>query len=262
MRAAAVVLVAALAVLVVSQDPSWGSYSLLLCLRRLNEELSSHVHNVLCCGPADHQTTTYTATHAPVQVSGYLNVTAYFSPDHSVDTHVEAINNAQSTIDIGTPGFDSWIGCTSGSTCIGCNITGQRNLETFPLWGALLNAAHRGVSIRVLTNDYGTPDCQGSISPLPFFQLNNIQVAYYATTTYIHAKLMIIDGKIVSVSSGKASSGDTWVVAMRCVDDGCVCCVGSELVARELHGQPRGRCSVARRCGGSAARVRVRRVQR
>jgi phosphatidylserine/phosphatidylglycerophosphate/cardiolipin synthase-like enzyme len=39
------------------------------------------------------------------------------------------------------------------------------------------------------------------ISPLPFFQLNNIQVKYYATTTYIHAKYMMIDGKIISISS-------------------------------------------------------------
>jgi len=130
-----------------------------------------------------------------------LNITAYFSPDHSVDTHVEAINNAQDSIDIGEPGFDSWIGCTDGTSCIGCNITGMRNLETFPLWGALLNAAHRGVTIRVLTNNYGTPDCQGEISPLPFFQLNNISVRYYATTTYIHAKYMMIDGKIISISS-------------------------------------------------------------
>lgn len=172
MRCIAFVALVLAAALVAAQDPSW-----------------------------DKQTKTYTAVHTPVTVDGNLNITAYFSPDHSADTHVEAINNAQTSIDIGEPGFDSWIGCTDGTTCIGCNITGSRNLETFPLWGALLNAAHRGVTIRLLTNDYGTPDCQGMISPLPFFQLNNINVRYYATTTYIHAKYMMIDGKIISVSS-------------------------------------------------------------
>ena len=98
----------------------------------------------------DHQTKTYTANHAPVSVTGDVSITAYFSPDHSVDSQVAAIDAAATSIDIGEPGMDSWIGCTDGTTCIGCNITASRNSETFPLWGALLNAAHRGVNVRIL----------------------------------------------------------------------------------------------------------------
>ena len=45
--------------------------------------------------------------------NGALSVTPYFSPDHSVGTIVDFINNATNTLDIMTPGFSSWSRCTS-----------------------------------------------------------------------------------------------------------------------------------------------------
>jgi len=52
-----------------------------------------------------------------------------------------------------------------------------------------------------LTNNYETPDCPGTISVLPFLVLNKIEVVYYASTTFLHTKFIIIDGKRASVSS-------------------------------------------------------------
>ena len=74
----------------------------------------------------------------------------------------------------------------------------------------LLNALHKGIAVRILTNDYGTPDCSDMISPLPFLVLNGaeaclrmavvcdvvfermLQVKWYATTTFDHQKYMMV----------------------------------------------------------------------
>ena len=53
----------------------------------------------------------------------------------------------------------------------------------------------------MLTNNYETPDCPGTISVLHFLVLNKIEVVYYASTTFLHTKFIIIDGKRASVSS-------------------------------------------------------------
>ncbi len=55
--------------------------------------------------------------------------------------------------------------------------------------------------VRVLTNNYETPDCPGTISVLPFLALNKIEVVYYASTTFLHSKFILVDGKRASVSS-------------------------------------------------------------
>jgi len=83
---------------------------------------------------------------------------------------------------------------------VGCSAANM-SAEAFPVFQALLNAAHRGVAVRVLTNDYGTSDCSGLISPLPFLALNGIEVRNYASTTFYHAKYMSRDGKAAAVSS-------------------------------------------------------------
>jgi phosphatidylserine/phosphatidylglycerophosphate/cardiolipin synthase-like enzyme len=150
----------------------------------------------------DHQTTTYTADHQPVSVSdATITFTPFFSPDHSVDTLVDLINSAETSINIGAPGWDAWNdACTPGTGCQGCDPLTMRN-DSFPIWAALLNAAHRNITVRVLTNDYDTSDCPGVISPLPFLVLNGIDVRYYATTTYIHCKRISVDQKKAAVSS-------------------------------------------------------------
>ena len=75
--------------------------------------------------------------------------------------------------------------------------------ESFPLFPALLNAAHKnGINIRLMTNDYTQPTCEGMVSPLDWFQLNGIDVRYYRTTTFMHSKFMVADkGKRTLISS-------------------------------------------------------------
>ena len=71
------------------------------------------------------------------------------------------------------------------------------------MFPALLNAVHeRGVKIRIITNNFSTPTCPGSVSPLDWLVLNNIQVRYYTTTTFVHTKYIAIDkGAKTAISS-------------------------------------------------------------
>lgn len=132
--------------------------------------------------------------------SSSVTATPFFSPHHSTDTITAFIDAAEKTLDVGTPGFSSWSGCTKFSGCVGCSAANQ-SAEAFPIFQALLNAVHRGVTVRVLSNNYNSADCSGMISPLPFLALNKISVKYYASTTFYHAKYMSRDGKAASVSS-------------------------------------------------------------
>merc|ERR1712166_894426 len=148
----------------------------------------------------DHQTESYTTSHSPLSSSSKVSVTPFFSPDYSTSTIVDFIDAAESTLEIGTPGFSSWDNCTHFSGCVGCSAEGMSK-ESFPVFQAILNAAHRGVAVRVITNNYGTSDCDGLISPLPFLSLNGIEVKYFSTVTFYHAKYMSRDKKAASVSS-------------------------------------------------------------
>ena len=103
--------------------------------------------------------------------------------------------------------FESWSGCTShkgdcGGQCIGCTLEAQRN-EEFPVFAAALNAkVQRNVKVRVLLNDFYVPTCEGKITPLDWFTLNGIEVRLYTTTTFMHAKVVVVDqGKKTSISS-------------------------------------------------------------
>ncbi len=156
----------------------------------------------------DHQTVPYTTKFQPSTVPGGaaadVEVTPFFSPEYSAPTIVKLIQSAEHSIDIGTPGFSSWSGCTpfdQADKCTNaCTPLQQRN-ESFPVFQALLNAVHRGVKVRIITNDYNTPDCPGTISPLPFLALNGVEVRYYASTTFYHAKFVMVDGVKLSISS-------------------------------------------------------------
>ena len=104
----------------------------------------------------DHQTQTYDARFKPASnCEDMCTVTPYFSPDHSLDTYISLIESATETIDIYTPGFDSWSYCTHykkecDNECIGCTLDNQRN-ESFPVFPALLNAIHvKQVKVRTL----------------------------------------------------------------------------------------------------------------
>lgn len=127
----------------------------------------------------DHQQKTYTASFEPVSAQNLdMSLTPFFSPDHSIDTLVDLINGAKTSIDIETPGVGSWSGCSSGSTCIGCSVENM-NAEEFPVFPALLNAVHRGVTVRLITNNYNDVVCDGEIDMLNFWALNGIQVKWY-----------------------------------------------------------------------------------
>ena len=56
--------------------------------------------------------------------------------------------------------------------------------------------------MRLVSNDYGTPDCPGTITMLQYLALNGADVRFFTTTTYVHAKYQSIDnGRKAAVSS-------------------------------------------------------------
>ena len=94
-------------------------------------------------------------------------------------------------------GLRSWSYCTDYKEecegCTGCSVEQQRN-ESFPVFPALLNAVHeRGVKVRIITNNFTIPACPGKITPFDWLVLNNIEVRFYTTTTFQHAKFIVID---------------------------------------------------------------------
>lgn len=103
--------------------------------------------------------------------------------------------------------FKSWTNCTKyksecGGQCIGCTVEEQAN-EPFPLFATLLNTIHTNkVTVRFLTNDFSGTTCSGLTTPMDWMFLNNIAIKFYKTTTFEHAKFMIVDkGKKVLISS-------------------------------------------------------------
>lgn len=63
--------------------------------------------------------------------------------------------------------------------------------EPFPIFPAVLNAIHQqGARVRMLINDYGQPTCPGMISFLDYWALNGVNISYYTSTTFLHAKYM------------------------------------------------------------------------
>ena len=104
--------------------------------------------------------------------------------------------------------FKSWSNCTHNkdcaSTCTGCTIEQQKN-EPFPVFPALLNAIHeRGVKVRILTNNFTKMmvACAGRITPLDWLALNNVEMRMYTSTTFQHAKFIMIDkGTKTAISS-------------------------------------------------------------
>jgi phosphatidylserine/phosphatidylglycerophosphate/cardiolipin synthase-like enzyme len=163
------------------------------------------LERVIASDPSyDHQDTTYRAGFKPVVVSDkVISVMPYFSPDYSIDVLVEMIQSAQSSVDISTPGFSSWSGCSFAEEggCAGCYADKQK-YEEFPVFPALLNAIHeRNVSVRILTNDYGDKTCFGKVTPLDWLLLNGVEIKFYKTTTFTHSKYTSVDGKNASISS-------------------------------------------------------------
>ena len=103
--------------------------------------------------------------------------------------------------------FKSWDTCTHyssecGGKCIGCSVADQSN-ESFPVFPALVNAVHQhNVTVRFLTNDFSIPTCDNLVTPMDWMHYLGMQIKFYRTTTFQHAKFMIIDkGRKVLISS-------------------------------------------------------------
>ena len=63
------------------------------------------------------------------------------------------------------------------------------------MFSALLNAMHtKGIKVRILTNYYKVPVCSGKVSALHWLYLNGADVRLYKSTSFLHAKFMMIDG--------------------------------------------------------------------
>jgi phosphatidylserine/phosphatidylglycerophosphate/cardiolipin synthase-like enzyme len=135
----------------------------------------------------------------------YSNVRlqTFFSPDNSIETFVKVIDSAQKTIDLSCPGFDSWSGCTPEKAPFGCTPAHLRANEQFPVFQALLNAAHRGVTIRLLSNRFdGENSSPGLITPFDFVALQPGVTAYeFRTVTFLHTKHLLVDSNLAIISS-------------------------------------------------------------
>ena len=58
------------------------------------------------------------------------------------------------------------------------------------------------VTARLLTNDFYIPTCSDHITPLDWLYLNGVEIKYYKTTTFQHAKFIIVDkGQKILISS-------------------------------------------------------------
>jgi phosphatidylserine/phosphatidylglycerophosphate/cardiolipin synthase-like enzyme len=129
-------------------------------------------------------------------------VLPFFSPDTSADASVALVRGAKESLDVYTPSVESWSGCSAWkSRCVGCAPDRVRESESFVLFRDLLNAAHRGVRVRLLTNRFdGVRECSGAVSVLSFLSAN-FDVRTYTSTTFQHAKVMIVDRNVTSISS-------------------------------------------------------------
>jgi len=149
----------------------------------------------------DQQTKTYYSQFKPVTVEDEsVTVTPFFSPDDTTIIFTELIEAAETSIDIGTPHFKSWIEC-GDSYNQGCTVDVMRNGCTDPIWAALLNAYHRGVKVRILSNfcdNYGGYDY---ILPLEFLHLAGIEVVGITSVSFQHSKYIQVDGDKTVISS-------------------------------------------------------------
>lgn len=153
----------------------------------------------------DHQNTTYIAQFKPVSVkSSMVTLQPFFAPDYSTNTQTELVNSATVSIDIQIPSFSSWSGCSwaDEGSCMGCNATVLRNKETFSIWQALVNAQHRGVRVRVLTNRFDKDVvCKGMLTPLDYLFVAGADVRFFTTTSFTHSKYIAVDGNKAAISS-------------------------------------------------------------
>lgn len=88
---------------------------------------------------------------------------------------------------MGAPGWDGWSACLKPDGCTPSELAEE---EVFPVWQALVNALHRGIRVRIMTNDYSNVSAPGKglIDPLTWLYLNGAQIRYFASLTFLHTK--------------------------------------------------------------------------
>jgi len=130
-----------------------------------------------------------------------MEMSAFFSPDTSGVALQRAVENGVSFIDAYAPSVESWSGCTPWhEPCVGCSVAYTRQNEEHVFFRALLNAAARGVRVRLLTNKFDSVrECKNAVTMLTYFS-KIFEVRTYATTTFQHSKVMIVD-ECVAISS-------------------------------------------------------------
>jgi len=148
-------------------------------------------------------------------ISSRILATPFFSPENSEEVARVMIDDAKETLDVFTPGLKFWSrerrgeknASSSSWSCGGVLPSRAMAKESFPVFFALLNAARRNVTVRILTNKYDDEEvgCDGRVTMKDFLSLANpekMEVRYYRTTSFMHAKYIARDnGEALSISS-------------------------------------------------------------
>lgn len=168
----------------------------------------------------------FRGSHGVLNKGAQISAQPFFSPENSETVALEMIDDAEETLDIFTPGVKFWSYERRGDTTTFTDTTNNNNdaskssnscggvlpsramaKESFPVFFALLNAARRNVTVRVLTNKYDDEEvgCDGRVTMKDFLSLANpekMEVRYYRSTSFMHAKYIARDGgKAMSISS-------------------------------------------------------------
>ncbi|MHA2118738.1 MAG: phospholipase D-like domain-containing protein, partial [Candidatus Thorarchaeota archaeon] len=119
--------------------------------------------------------------HEEGTFSGEMKVTPVFSPDTSLEAILWCINNAQATLDIQIPYMNN-------------NSASVRTIID-----AIIAAKHRGVTVRIITNEHEGNNAEIAED----LAEENIPVLWMDTRFFYlnHNKAMIVDGRIVYISS-------------------------------------------------------------
>ncbi|MFW9924558.1 MAG: phospholipase D-like domain-containing protein, partial [Candidatus Thorarchaeota archaeon] len=130
--------------------------------------------------PADHSlpsesSGTYPHPFTTSIITGYMEVTPFFSPENSYYQLSTLIDSATSTIDLEL----------------------QYIYETCDLLPHLLDAADRGVDIRVIIPE----PTSSAVNVTALLLSHNIDVKFFHATGYDHNKYICVDGTTVAISS-------------------------------------------------------------
>ncbi|MGV9170155.1 MAG: phospholipase D-like domain-containing protein [Promethearchaeia archaeon] len=120
--------------------------------------------------------------------SGDMNVTPIFSPETSLQGWLYCINNAQATLDIQIPYFTSF----------------EDGGEVDQIIDAIVAAKERGVTVRIITEEE-----KDFLEISEHFESHGIPVVWQDSRWFYanHNKAIIVDGRIVLISSINYSDG-------------------------------------------------------